>query len=237
MSLKSSLSVSWVRVYLAVVGTVLLLDLALSLNDTCLTGTHHKKSPSPETTMKECVLYSNSSCCHGNFTEKLVSPVKKVDNTHWNVCQQLSEGCEVFMKKIECFYQCSPHTAHWMNPSYTAGFLHVPLCVSFCDSWLDACKDDLTCAKNWLTDFKFDSDGNHCQHDCVPFGKMYSNGTDLCQSMWGTSFVVSSSDCHCLQLDSRDEMVLPYILHQNDSSSSLSPNQEGPCHHAPMSLD
>ncbi|KAJ8392506.1 hypothetical protein AAFF_G00073840 [Aldrovandia affinis] len=210
------------RVYLAVVGAVLLLDLTLSLKDGCLSGRGQKGFPNPETTMKECLWYSKSSCCFGNFTEELISPVKRVENTTWDTCQQFSNRCELYMKRIECFYRCSPHAVHWMNPNYTAAFLHVPICVSFCDSWFDACKDDLTCAKNWLTDFKWDSDGNHCEHDCVPFSEMYTNGTDLCQSMWGSSFVPSSTEGHCLQINGQDEMVLNHILCPSSSSKNPS---------------
>ncbi|KAJ8376291.1 hypothetical protein SKAU_G00068710 [Synaphobranchus kaupii] len=225
------------RVYVALVGALLLLDVAFSLEEGCLAGRGQKSFPSPETTMKECLLYSNASCCFANFTEELVSPVTKVEHTKWDICQQLSDRCETYMKRVECFYQCSPQAFHWMNPDYTAGFLHVPLCVSFCDSWFDACKDDLTCAKSWLTDFKWENDSNHCQHDCVTFSKMYTNGTDLCQSMWGSSFLASSSEGHCLQIDDQDDMVLPHILCPSSRSRSTTSSQEKPCHQSSLSLD
>ncbi|XP_042668873.1 riboflavin-binding protein-like [Centrocercus urophasianus] len=87
----------------------------------CLEGDTHKVKPSPEPNMHECTLYSESSCCYANFTEQLAhSPVIKVSNSYWNRCGQLSKSCEDFTKKIECFYRCSPHAAHWINPRYTA---------------------------------------------------------------------------------------------------------------------
>ncbi|KAL4634985.1 riboflavin-binding protein-like isoform X1 [Arapaima gigas] len=221
-----------VHFHLVIVATTVLMSVTLGQDDGCLRGERHKPSPSLETSMSECFLYSNSSCCYGNMTEKLVSPVIRVENTKWNICQNLSESCETFMKKIECFYQCSPQAAHWMNPDYPAGLLHVPLCASFCDRWFNACKDELTCAKNWLTDFKWDKDSNHCQHDCVPFSKMYSNGTDLCQSMWGQSFTESSSNCRCLQMEDQDTVVLPFILHTDSSSTNTEWNQEKSCKEA-----
>ncbi|KAK6484406.1 riboflavin-binding protein-like [Huso huso] len=196
--------------------------------DKCLDGKDHRKYPSADPNMKECTIYSNCDlnpvpqrpCCYGNFTEQLVSPVLIVDNTHWDRCGKLSEKCEVFMKKIECFYQCSPHAAHWINPNYTVGILLAPLCLNFCDNWFEACKDDLTCARNWLTDFDWNYDGNHCRNSCVPYSQMYKNGRDLCQSMWGQSFTVSESPCRCLRLDGRDEVVMKYLLPDKDTDSS-----------------
>ncbi|KAJ8279040.1 hypothetical protein COCON_G00061060 [Conger conger] len=224
------------QVYVALLGAVLQLDLALSLKDGCLTRRGQKSFPSPETTMKECLLYSSASCCTANFTEELVSPVTKVENTKWDICQPLSDRCETYMKRVECFYQCSPQAVHWTNPNYTAGVLHVPVCVSFCDSWFDACKDDLTCAKNWLTDFKWENDNNQCQHDCLPFSTMYTNGSDLCRSMWGSSFMASSSEDRCLQMDDQDDKVLSRILCPSSRSKSTAPSQE-PCHQSALILD
>ncbi|XP_018609710.1 riboflavin-binding protein-like [Scleropages formosus] len=221
-----------VHIHTAMVATALLLSFTLGLEDSCLRGEHHKPSPGPETSMRECLLFSNSSCCYANFTEHLVSPVTTVVKTKWNLCQNLSDSCETFMKKIECFYQCSPEAAHWMNPNYPAGLLQVPVCASFCNHWFSACKDDLTCAKNWLTDFKWDKDSNHCQHECVPFSKMYTNGTDLCHSMWGQSFIESSSSCRCLQMDDQDTVVLPFILHADSKSSNSESDVEKSCQEA-----
>ncbi|KAG9350990.1 hypothetical protein JZ751_024879, partial [Albula glossodonta] len=178
-----------------------------------------------------------ASCCFSNFTEELVSPVTKVESTHWDLCQQLSPRCEDYMIKVECFYQCSPHAVHWMNPNYPAGFLHVPICESFCDSWFDACKDDLTCAKNWLNDFKWDSDGNHCQQDCVPFSEMYANGTDLCQSMWGSSFMPSSSEGRCLEMDNQENTVVSQILCPSSRSHRTNFSHGKPCHRSALSPD
>ncbi|EMP26962.1 Actin-binding protein IPP [Chelonia mydas] len=81
-------------------------------------------------------------------------------------------GCEDYMKKIECFYRCSPHAAHWINPNYTAGIEFVPLCQNFCDDWYEACKNDSTCIRNWMTDWEWDENGvNHCKNECIPYNK------------------------------------------------------------------
>ena len=68
--------------------------------------------------------------------------------------------------------------------------LNVPLCASDCDSWYDACKDELTCTSNWYTGFTWEQgfDGrwhNLCKETkedaCKPISHWYSNSKDFCQ--------------------------------------------------------
>ncbi|XP_067423833.1 riboflavin-binding protein-like [Emydura macquarii macquarii] len=189
--------------------------------DRCLEGGIHKPRPSPEPDMHECTLYSESSCCYANFTEQLAhSPVSKVSNVYWNRCGSLSKSCEDYMKKIECFYQCSPHAADWMNSNYTAAIDFVPLCQNFCDDWYEACKNDSTCIRSWITDWEWDDNGeNHCKNECIPYNKMYANATDMCQSMWGDSFKVSNSSCLCLQMNEKDAVAIKYLSSENSESA------------------
>ncbi|NXN85127.1 RBP protein, partial [Bombycilla garrulus] len=201
----------------------------------CLEGDTQKLKPSPEPSMQECTLYSKSSCCYADFTEQLAhSPVIKVSNSYWNRCGQLSKSCEDFTKKIECFYRCSPHAARWTHPNDTAAIRSVPLCQSFCDDWYEACKDDSICVRNWLTDWEWDEDGeNHCKNKCIPYRETYTNGTDMCQSMWGKSFKVSKSSCLCLQMNKKDSIAIKYLLsessEESSSSSSSSSSEERAC--------
>ncbi|NWS55763.1 RBP protein, partial [Chunga burmeisteri] len=199
----------------------------------CLEGDTHKVKPGPEPNMRECTLYSKSSCCYADFTKQLAhSPVIKVNNNYWNRCGQLSKSCEDFTKKIECFYRCSPHAARWMDPSYTAAIQSVPLCQSFCDDWYEACKDDSICVHNWLTDWEWDESGeNRCKNKCIPYSEMYANGTDMCQNMWGESFKVSKSSCLCLQMNKKDMMAIKYLRSESseESSSSSSSSEEHAC--------
>ncbi|NWH71278.1 RBP protein, partial [Piaya cayana] len=190
----------------------------------CLEGDTHKPKPSPEPELRACTLYSQSSCCNADFTEQLAhSPVIKVKNSYWNRCGQLSESCEDFMKKIECFYRCSPHAARWIQPNHTAAIRSVPLCQSFCDDWYEACKDDSICVRNWLTDWEWDENGeNHCKDECIPYSKMYANGTDMCRNMWGDSFKVSKSSCRCLQMNEKDKVAIKYLLSGSSEESSSS---------------
>lgn len=50
--------------------------------------------------------------------------------------------------------------AHFANVAYDSALANLPLCSDFCDNWYDACKDDLTCAENWITDWNYTADGN-----------------------------------------------------------------------------
>ncbi|XP_069491497.1 riboflavin-binding protein-like [Ambystoma mexicanum] len=186
----------------------------------CLQGALHKSAPSPEEGMTACTVYSKASCCHANFTEQLAeSPVIAVENYYWNRCGNLSTTCESYMKKVLCFYQCSPHASHWMHSNFSAALVQVPLCQSFCDGWFDACKDDLTCVQNWLTDWTIDENGNQCKNECIPYSQMYGNGTDLCRSQWGDSFAVSQSSCHCLELNESDELAFKHIVEGTSEES------------------
>ncbi|KAG9462626.1 hypothetical protein GDO78_013700 [Eleutherodactylus coqui] len=49
---------------------------------------------------------------------------------------------------------------------------------------------------------------------------MYVNGTELCESAWGGTFVVSASPCRCLDLSPTDASVIKYILEDEQSQES-----------------
>ena len=169
----------------------------------CLAGDKHKDSLAPEESLFACQAYTQNSCCTRNFTKQLAnSPIRKIDGFSWTPCNNtLSPKCEAFMVSIECFYRCSHNTIYWENPDFPSAMLNAPICAGFCDDWFDACKDDLTCAKNWLTDFNTTGPGNAntCKNPCRNFSDYYSGGKDLCESMWGSSFVYKETDC--LQLN------------------------------------
>ena len=67
---------------------------------------------------------------------------------------------------------------------------NVPLCADDCDSWYDACKDELTCTNDWYSGFTWEKgyDGtwhNLCKNTtekaCKPISFYYSNSKDFCQ--------------------------------------------------------
>lgn len=181
-------------------------SLAVSANcferpDKCLPGGKHKESPSAEESMTACKAYKDDSCCTSDFTKQLaMSPITKIDNFSWTPCNKtLSPKCEAFLAMVECFYRCSHNAIFWKNPQYPSALLEAPICAGFCDDWFDACKDDLTCAKNWLTDFNSTTGINTCKQPCRNFSDYYTDGKDLCEGMWGKTFVYKETDC--LQLN------------------------------------
>lgn len=167
----------------------------------CLPGENHKDSPSPEDSMHACRRYQKNACCTSEFTKQLADrPIRKIGNFSWTPCNNcLSQKCETFMVDVECFYRCSHNVIFWKNPYYPAALSRAPICANFCDAWFNACKDDLTCARNWITGFNMTSGSNKCMQPCRNFSEFFRNGKDLCESMWGSSFEYKQTDC--LQLN------------------------------------
>ena len=50
----------------------------------------------------------------------------------------------------------------------------VPICSKYCDDWFEACKDDMTCAQDWLNGFNFTSNVYSCptSSTCRPFSEV-----------------------------------------------------------------
>ncbi|XP_065197887.1 riboflavin-binding protein-like [Sycon ciliatum] len=171
----------------------------------CIQGGRHKARASPEGAgYSECFNYQQNSCCTANFTRILAAAtVVSVDNFHWGRCGNLSQACEDFMIHIECFYRCSPNAAHWEGqfPSSIAG---VPLCSGFCDDWWSACRQQLSCATNWLFDYNTTDDGeNFCRTDsqCLTWEDRYGNASNMCNTLWGASFTYTTDPVDCVELN------------------------------------
>ena len=111
----------------------------------------------------------------------------------------------------------------------------VPVCGSFCDRWYSACRKDLSCATDWISDWNYtEVSGNQCRDDaqCLSFETRYSDGKALCEKMWGLSFRYvndSISNDECLMMDGVD-----FVKHNDvavkaifDVSSSPSPSPSG----------
>ena len=189
-------------IFIILVSFLIAGTVSLEKKNRCTPGNNHKLYPSPEDSLKGCNVYKENSCCTSEFTEDLAtSPIHKIGNFSWTQCNNtLSPRCEAFMVHIECFYRCSHNTIFWSNPNYPAAILNAPVCASFCDDWFDACKNDLTCARNWLTDFNMSEYGeNTCKTPCRNFSDYFVNGMSLCEDMWGSSFVYRETEC--LQLN------------------------------------
>nr|XP_020664933.1 retbindin isoform X1 [Pogona vitticeps] len=193
---------------------------ALATEGRCLPGGKHKPSPSPEGQLGVCQVYAENACCSSEITQDL----SKANDIYWNRCGSLSHRCEEYLQQVECFYRCSPMAFQWPHPHRPTALLAVPLCQSFCDQWYDACKDDLTCARNWLTDWKWGPDGNNCSHDCLPYSQVYKDGKDLCETIWDDTFTVSADPCECLTLSASDAAVSASYSQLEDSDSMEDPD-------------
>lgn len=195
----------------------------------CLPGNNHKKYASAEENLLACKAYKNNSCCTSDFTRQLVnSPIKSIYNFSWTPCNNtLSARCEAFLVLIECFYRCSPDAIYWENPDFPSAIKKAPICASFCDEWYDACRDDLTCGRNWLTDFNVSADGvNTCKQPCRNFSAYFTNGKDLCEGKWGQTFVYKENDVDCLKMNitspnQNDEVVKKRLGNKDAKGSSL----------------
>ena len=89
---------------------------------------------------------------------------------------------------------------------------NVPVCADYCDTWFEACKDDLTCVENWLCDFAKDTNGtNVCpiNSSCITFEEMYGSGEGLCNKMWGKAFYYSNNTDNCTVMAFDSSMVNP----------------------------
>nr|XP_056723272.1 retbindin [Euleptes europaea] len=189
---------------------------AMGMEDRCLPGGKHKASPSPEGHLGTCHLYRENACC----SPDVIQDLSKANDIYWNRCGGLSSRCEEYLQQVECFYRCSPIAAQWPHPQRPTAVLAVPLCQNFCDQWYDACKEDLTCARNWLTDWHWGPDGNNCSQECISYGQMYKDGKELCETIWDDSFTVSTDPCDCLTLTASDTgFSVPRSRHEDSDSA------------------
>ena len=170
----------------------------------CIKGGRHKERPSSEVGFRECHQYQSNSCCFANFTNILAAAtVTSIDNFHWGRCGNLSSQCEDFMIHIECFYRCSPNAANWEG-SFPASISGVPICADFCNDWFAACRNEMSCATNWLRDYNTTASGeNFCRNDaqCQTWEQRYSNARNLCNQLWGASFIYTDDPSRCIQLN------------------------------------
>ena len=64
----------------------------------------------------------------------------------------------------QCYYECSPDLGPYTKPGFDGfPFLDsIPICADFCDAWFEACRNEFTCAENWL-DFSYPDGFNFTQ--------------------------------------------------------------------------
>ena len=103
----------------------------------------------------------------------------------------------------------------------------VPVCAGYCDSWFEACKDDLTCFDNWEEAYTNASGmPNHCPEDslsfCRKFSEVFADGKELCNRMWGTSYSYSTDMDNCTVMAFDNNMTNPNYRLMFPRSGSLS---------------
>ena len=174
----------------------------------CITLPLRKDVPSPGPGLKQCSSWSQESCCKVNVSDEIaLHGNKNFYNFHFDLCGDPSPECGKFLMDEECFYHCEPYLAEFLDPEHAKqGFVKgIPICARYCDAWFNACKNDLTCARNWLLDFDFsDEMENSCKanYTCKTFEELYTDGKDLCESMWGSAFIYETSEnCMVMKFD------------------------------------
>ncbi|XP_007488531.1 retbindin isoform X3 [Monodelphis domestica] len=83
----------------------------------------------------------------------------------WDRCGGLSPRCESFLQSLSHFLYCSLLAGNWAHPEKHGSVQALPICAAFCDQWFSACRDDLTCGRNWL----FQPGGGSCEGGCLTF--------------------------------------------------------------------
>ncbi|KAK5607259.1 hypothetical protein CRENBAI_003449 [Crenichthys baileyi] len=192
-------------------------------------------------------MYADNSCCTEEDIQDIAYvPSDSNKNEPWDKCGPLSLECEGFLKRVSCFYRCSPDASRWPHPHRHSYIQAVPLCHSFCRDWFDACRMDMTCARNWARDPR----GQNCTGTCVQYQQMYQHGRDLCESLWGDAFMTVEDDqqevgeagetgaegrpCGCLTLSPSDKDVIAALRAQQDDPEELDTTKTGlPQYRAP----
>ncbi|CAM1313449.1 FOLR1 (predicted) [Pycnogonum litorale] len=176
----------------------------------CIRSRNHKGKPGKEDYLhKQCLPWKSRSCCTYNTTRNL--HIGKSYNFDFNHCKrttnkQMSENCMKHFRQDLCFYECSPNQGPWVVKQKKTfreeRFVGVPLCMSDCVSWWNACRDDYTCTNNWARNFKWKNMVNVCPYNavCQKFSKIYSNAADFCETVWDGSWKVVSDDKTCMRI-------------------------------------
>ena len=98
-----------------------------------------------------------------------------------------------------CFYECEPMLGYFSDNS--PAVRNVPVCASYCDSWFEACRNDLTCVDDLekSTQQAFAEGANTCPPDrqCMTFEEVFSDGRGLCNRLWGDSYDYSEDEDNC----------------------------------------
>ncbi|XP_074055718.1 retbindin [Macrotis lagotis] len=135
-----------------------------------------------------------------SFTSSSGSPIMAGICLIWDRCGGLSPRCEAFLQSFSYFLHCSPLAGNWTHLERHGRIQALPICAAFCDKWFSACRDDLTCGRNWLSQ----PEGGSCEGGCLTFDQTFLDGKDLCGSALGDYLVAAPAPCPCLPPSSSD---------------------------------
>ncbi|XP_013408667.1 riboflavin-binding protein-like [Lingula anatina] len=76
-----------------------------------------------------------------------------------------------------------------------------PICASQCEEWWDACKEEYTCHRNWITDMDWGGEEiNSCKEGsvCKKYKEFYSSAADFCNTIWHNAYKVVPDSEPCM---------------------------------------
>ncbi|XP_013408672.1 sperm-egg fusion protein Juno-like [Lingula anatina] len=68
-----------------------------------------------------------------------------------------------------------------------------------CEEWWDACKEEYTCHRNWITDMDW-GEINSCKEGsvCKKYKEFYSSAADFCTAIWHDAYKVVPDSEPCM---------------------------------------
>jgi len=137
--------------------------------DECHLDYYHVDGPPVEENDKftECHPWKDAACCKHGTIETADNLLHGYGEKYrWDRCGKLSQECERFFVQEACFYECEPAAGLYrQNPKsqsiadilgrklYNASahpdgswkMEKMPVKASYCNAWMDACKNDMFC--------------------------------------------------------------------------------------------
>lgn len=174
----------------------------------CMDGKFHKSLPGSEDELhNQCTPWKEFSCCTHNISKTLhYGNLYNFDLNHCAHIKPMSPACKRHFIQDSCFYECEPNVRPWVvrvnMTSRKERFYKVPLCQSDCESWYLACQHDFTCARNWISDFKWGPGGNKCAtNKCVTFAEMFGNSSKrFCEEIWDDAWEETDDTKPCMRM-------------------------------------
>jgi len=175
------------------------------LLNSCIDGKNHKVEPGKEDELhSQCSPWANHACCTKNTTYNIHGG--QMYNLNFDHCRPLSEQCKKHFIQDLCFYECEPHLGPWMKKvamKYRKErAFQVPLCAADCDNWFDDCKNDMTCAENWIKDLVTKNNKKECadKGNCKTFKEMYTNSSNFCEKVWDHAWQYTANTKACMRI-------------------------------------